>query len=949
MSRIIIKNLPKKITEKKLRDLFEAQGTITDIQLKYTKEGVFRQFAFIGYRTEEEAQSAIKYFNNTCIQTSRIRVEACADLGAQEKPQSWSKHSKDSNSFRKANGFLEKEKPKEDEEHLKTKAKKGSKLEEIIGDHKNDPEFVEFMQAHDKNRALWANDAKIAENGGEEADDDQENDKEEIRTDDKNNKEVEEDENEDKQNEEDEEEKPENKLAEKPISDLEYMKSLVKTSEKKVPAKKEQAKKSKNLELFTIKIKNIPYKVRHQEILKFFKPLKPFSLRLPTKVKGFCYVGFKTEKEFNAAMLKDKSFIKGKQLFFSDFTEKNKVTKAAKLDGNAVPSKSGKYLKWQEQEESIKNEENISESGKIFFRNLAYTVVDDDLQKLFEKYGPVAEIDLPVDSVTRKIKGFGTVTFVMPEHAVKAFSELDGTNFHGRLLHLIPGKSFNRDEEENVEGEEGLSWKEKKERKLKKSAQQTHNWNTLFLGANAVADLLARQFETSKENILDSQTGGSSAAVRLALGETQLVIEMRRFLEENGVCLDVFESQKVPRSKTVILAKNLPADTQISELQPLFAHYGLISRFVFPPSGVTALIEFADSTEARNAFKKLAYSKFKHQPLYLEWAPEGTFKNEAPSLIKNEKNLKEEKPKTEEVVSETKKTKKQLKKEDKERRERELQEEIKRKEEEEKAMAEAKAAQDKQNGEDADDDDADEPPEPDTTLFLKNLNFITREDTVRNHFKHMGRIHTVQVAMKKDPQDPKNKISMGYGFIQFKKKAVAEKTLRQMQLTQIEGNQVELKRSDRTLKVDEKAATSRKATKGVKQTGTKIIVRNIPFQAKADEVRDIFKAFGEIRSIRLPLKMVPGEKTHRGFGFVDFITKSDAKKAFDALCQSTHLYGRRLVLEWAAVTEENVDALRKRTAQNYSSSGPAKKSKKGLFDTTELDEENAKENLDEDF
>lgn len=71
--------------------------------------------------------------------------------------------------------------------------------------------------------------------------------------------------------------------------------------------------------------------------------------------------------------------------------------------------------------------------------------------------------------------------------------------------------------------------------------------------------------------------------------------------------------------------------------------------------------------------------------------------------------------------------------------------------------------------------------------------------------------------------------------------------------------------------------TNRKSAKARKQTGSKILVRNIPFQAKVNEVRDLFKAFGELTSIRIPKKMTPGEDAHRGFGFVDFVTKSDAK------------------------------------------------------------------------
>ena len=40
------------------------------------------------------------------------------------------------------------------------------------------------------------------------------------------------------------------------------------------------------------------------------------------------------------------------------------------------------------------------------------------------------------------------------------------------------------------------------------------------------------------------------------------------------------------------------------------------------------------------------------------------------------------------------------------------------------------------------------------------------------------------------------------------------------------------------------------------------------------------------------------------------------QKAFAALCHSTHLYGRRLVLEWADA-EDTVETLRRKTAEHY--------------------------------
>lgn len=40
-------------------------------------EGKSRQMAFIGFRSEQEAQEAIKYFHNSYLDTFRISVEVC--------------------------------------------------------------------------------------------------------------------------------------------------------------------------------------------------------------------------------------------------------------------------------------------------------------------------------------------------------------------------------------------------------------------------------------------------------------------------------------------------------------------------------------------------------------------------------------------------------------------------------------------------------------------------------------------------------------------------------------------------------------------------------------------------------------------------------------------------------------------------------------------------------
>lgn len=69
------------MTEQTIKQIFSEKGTVTDVQLKYTPEGKFRKFGFVGYQNENEAEEAIKTLNNTFINTSKITVENCSALG----------------------------------------------------------------------------------------------------------------------------------------------------------------------------------------------------------------------------------------------------------------------------------------------------------------------------------------------------------------------------------------------------------------------------------------------------------------------------------------------------------------------------------------------------------------------------------------------------------------------------------------------------------------------------------------------------------------------------------------------------------------------------------------------------------------------------------------------------------------------------------------------------
>lgn len=63
------------------------------------------------------------------------------------------------------------------------------------------------------------------------------------------------------------------------------------------------------LTFFTVKLRGLAYKHIKKHIKQFFHPLKIASIRIPPKIKGIAYVGFKTEQAMKKALLKNKSFL----------------------------------------------------------------------------------------------------------------------------------------------------------------------------------------------------------------------------------------------------------------------------------------------------------------------------------------------------------------------------------------------------------------------------------------------------------------------------------------------------------------------------------------------------------------------------------------------------------------------------------------------------------------
>lgn len=96
-SRIIVKNIPKNITENELKKHFSVKGDVTDVKIIKKDNGVSRNFCFIGFRDESSALDAVQYFNNTYIHTVKIIVELAKIQGDPSLIKKGNKSIKDNN------------------------------------------------------------------------------------------------------------------------------------------------------------------------------------------------------------------------------------------------------------------------------------------------------------------------------------------------------------------------------------------------------------------------------------------------------------------------------------------------------------------------------------------------------------------------------------------------------------------------------------------------------------------------------------------------------------------------------------------------------------------------------------------------------------------------------------------------------------------------------------
>eukprot|EP00359_Climacostomum_virens_P004703 CAMPEP_0204905636 /NCGR_PEP_ID=MMETSP1397-20131031/5530_1 /ASSEMBLY_ACC=CAM_ASM_000891 /TAXON_ID=49980 /ORGANISM="Climacostomum Climacostomum virens, Strain Stock W-24" /LENGTH=618 /DNA_ID=CAMNT_0052074543 /DNA_START=1 /DNA_END=1857 /DNA_ORIENTATION=- len=586
-------------------------------------------------------------------------------------------------------------------------------------------------------------------------------------------------------------------------------------------------------------VKNLPPKVTEAQLRERFSvkgqvtDVNLVKDHITGEFRKFAFIGFREpQAAADAVKYFDKTFVNTCRIAVEEAKSKGDPTlrpwgkprQAVPEEKKEVPEED---VKSSEQEPKLyeKVEEDY-DTSRLFLRNLSYTVTQEDIQKLFEPFGEITELTLPITKRSQQVKGFAYVKFSTTEAAVQAFNKLDATVFQGRLLHILPAKKKPEPELPPMATPKS-SLRQSLQERVRERAKDESSWNTLFLNQDAVATAMSRRLHVKKGELMDKDA--DDLAVRLSRAETKILGETKEWMTREGINLQAFETDRrtAPRSDSILIVKNLAPTSRQTDLQEIFGRYGSLGRVSLAPSGTIAIVEFLHPDHAKNAFDRVSMQKYMSLPIYLEWAPVQAF--EAPY-------------KSENTVVEDIDTK---------------------------------------------------------TIFIKNLDFKTTKEALEAHMASAGTIKSVKVVTK-------NGLPCGYGFVEYEDEKGVKKALRNLNNSVLDGHALKLSVAKSSTHVP-RAKREREEVAEQEPTQTKMLVKNLAFEATAAELKALFTTYGQVKTVRLPKKYAGG---HRGFAFVEFVSAEEAAAAFETL-KNTHMYGRKLVIEWAK-QEDSLGEARKR-------------------------------------
>lgn len=190
----------------------------------------------------------------------------------------------------------------------------------------------------------------------------------------------------------------------------------------------------------------------------------------------------------------------------------------------------------------------------------------------------------------------------------------------------------------------------------------------------------------------------------------------------------------------------------------------------------------------------------------------------------------------------------------------ELLEEVEISEEDDESLSETSEDEENSNESEgtveSEEEEKDEADEVLRTIFIKDLDYDTKEEDLKKQMQKIGEVVRVTIPLTHDQR--RNK---GFAYVEFKSIADAQKGLT------LDGKEV----------LGRKATVCQAKPKENKKIYT-LFVKNLSYNTTKEELQEHFKKFGTIFNISLPLDGENAER-NKGFCFIEYNSEESIQKA----------------------------------------------------------------------
>eukprot|EP00833_Pecoramyces_ruminatium_P018904 jgi/Orpsp1_1/1192936/evm.model.d7180000097014.1 len=151
-------------------------------------------------------------------------------------------------------------------------------------------------------------------------------------------------------------------------------------------------------------------------------------------------------------------------------------------------------------------------------------------------------------------------------------------------------------------------------------------------------------------------------------------------------------------------------------------------------------------------------------------------------------------------------------------------------------------------------------------IFIKNLDVSIDDKALYDTFSAFGNILSCKIATE-------NGVSKGYGFVHFEHSEDAENAIKNVNGMLLNNKKVyvghHIPKKERNAKIEE-----------LRNQYTNVYIKNLDETVTEDQLKAAFEKFGKITSLVI---QKDDEGKSKGFGFINYETHDEAKKAVDEM------------------------------------------------------------------